>query len=260
MGAAGPGRCWQRRGARLMASAEMAAWERLSLLGAIPPEERFSPLKARDGFYTARLKEVLPKDLPAEAGDVTASPKPTTPEAKLEALATTAGELLAGRVAYAARLPLLRAAAEKLDFTIPDQELLALLTAARRRRANNGDDDMVQPGKRLDLTPEPWAWDGIALRGAMNLWVALPKIGKTALALAWLNACHRREPAFLDRALIGPCPPVLIVGTDQGQADWGRIFQAVGWVDPAGTSAARWWVCFMPAQHFSLDPMASAFT
>lgn len=163
------------------------------------------------------------------------SSKPKTNEQKLEALSDTAAALLASKVAYAARLPLLRATAETLEFTIRDQELMAILTAARRRRANDGQDDMLQPGERLDLTPEPWAWDGMVLRGALNLWVALPKVGKTSLVLAWLNAWFRHEPAFLDRTLIGPCPPVLIVGTDQGQADWGRMLQEVGWVDAAGT-------------------------
>ncbi len=162
-------------------------------------------------------------------------PVTLTDDQKLAGLEVAAADLLARKVPYTMRLPLLRASGERMGITVRDQELQALLTAARRARVHGDSRSVLQPGDRLDLTPEPWAWDSVVLRGAFNLWVALPKVGKTSLALASLNAWYRHEPAFLDRTLIGPCPPVLIVGTDQGQADWGRMLQEIGWVDAAGT-------------------------
>ncbi|MCP9841274.1 AAA family ATPase [Synechococcus sp. J7-Johnson] len=114
-------------------------------------------------------------------------------------------------------MPILRAEAEALDLTIRDQELQALLTAARR--ATTGSDQPVLPGQWLDVTPTPWLWDGLVMLGRLNLMIALPKQGKTSLLLVWIAAHHRNEPAFLDRTLHGPCPEVLVIGTDQGGND-----------------------------------------
>jgi hypothetical protein len=64
--------------------------------------------------------------------------------------------------------------------------------------------------------------------------VALPKQGKTSLVVALIAAWHHGAGTFLDRPLQGPCPPVLLIGTDQGQADWGRLLQPAGLVDAEG--------------------------
>ncbi len=215
-------------------SDEKNAWKRLILLGVIPADELYSPAKAKKGAYAALLKERLPQH-PIADGEGKAKPATLAPDQKLAGLEVTAADLLNGRAPYAMRLPLLRASAEGMGITVRDQELQALLTAARRRRANGGEADLLHPGDRLDLRPDPWAWDGLVMRGSFNLWVALPKVGKTSLALAWLAAWHRHELSFLDRTLSGPCPPVLIVGTDQGPADWARMLQEIGWVDAIGT-------------------------
>lgn len=154
------------------------------------------------------------------------SKEATTTEAKLALLRQQASELLANRAPYAERLPILRAAAEGFDITIRDAELQAMLTAARRART--GSDQAINPGEWLDVAPTPWIWDGIFMRGCLNLLVAMPKQGKTSLVLSYIAAHHRREPAFLDRTLPGACPPVLIIGTDQGANDWGRMLEQAG--------------------------------
>jgi len=160
------------------------------------------------------------------------SPRQTTAE-KLQQLARTASRLLADRVPFASRLPILRVDAQELGLSIRDQELQAMLTAARRQRIH-GDTDVLGPGDVLEGTPAPWAWDGLILRGCLNLLVALPKQGKTALAVAMVAAWWRNEPDALGRLLIGPCPPVLIVGTDQGSRDWRRMLEPAGLVDQRG--------------------------
>ncbi|WP_225867197.1 AAA family ATPase, partial [Cyanobium sp. PCC 7001] len=150
-----------------------------------------------------------------------------TPEEALERLAERAAQLLADRVQFSARLPLMRIAADDMGITMRDAELMGMLTSARRRRLH-GDAALLEPGQALDGSDAPWAWDGLILRGCMNLLVALPKVGKTSLLLAMIAAWHRNEPAFLDRPLWGPCPPVLLIGPDQPGRDWRRMLIHVG--------------------------------
>ena len=83
-------------------------------------------------------------------------------------------------------------------------------------------------GDTLDLTPVPWALNGLIMRSRMNLIVAEPKVGKTALMLAMISAWHHGETHFLGRELIGQCPPVIIVGTDQPAVDWATMLHAEG--------------------------------
>ncbi len=68
----------------------------------------------------------------------------------------------------------------------------------------------------------------------LNLLTGLPKTGKTSLLLALIGAWRRGEPSFLGHRLVGPCPPVLIVGTDQPESDWGRMLREVGLLGEGG--------------------------
>jgi hypothetical protein len=173
-----------------------------------------------------------------------AAPTPATrpnkpnlsPQEKLTVLRGMAADLLEQSTAFADRVPLLRARAEELDLTLRDQELLRLLWDARR--AASGADQLLVPGNRIDLTQTRWVWEGIIMPAAANLLVGLPKTGKTALMLAMLGAWHRGEPSFLGQPLFGPCPPVLIVGTDQPQSDWGRMMLEVGLIGSDGVIQA----------------------
>ena len=170
-------------------------------------------------------------DAPGDATEATAAAA-QTPEAKLARLGEIAADVLARRVEFAQRLPILRHHATDMGLTVRDPELLGLLTAARRQRL--GTTGLLRPGDRIDMTPEPWAWQGLILRGCLNLLVALPKVGKSSLLLALISAWHYGAETFLGQPLHGPCPPVLLIGTDQGQADWGRMLHAAGLVDDAG--------------------------
>lgn len=158
--------------------------------------------------------------------------EPVTAAEKIADLRALAVKLQADRVGFAERLPTLRHRAGEIGLTIRDGELQGLLVAARRERL--GVDGLLGPGARLDMTPERWAWRGLLMRGCLNLLVALPKQGKTSLLISLIGAWHHGAESFLDRELIGPCPPVLLIGTDQGQADWGQMLQAAGLVDSAG--------------------------
>lgn len=162
--------------------------------------------------------------------------KPLTPQAKLSVMRGFAAELLEQQAPFADRIPLLRAQTELLGLTLRDQELQRLVWDARR--AADGSDQLLTPGESVNLAPTSWLWEGIIMPAAVNLLVGLPKIGKTSLILAMIAAWHRGEPTFLGRPLIGPCPPVLIVGTDQPQSDWGRMLLEVGLLGPDGVIQA----------------------
>ena len=125
----------------------------------------------------------------------------------------------------------MRMAAQDLELpALSQQQIRTLLWEAR-----NGDAGPVQPltaDQPLSLAPTPWLLEGIVMAGALNLIVALPKIGKTAWALGFLGAWINGQQTFLGCSLPAtPCPPVLIVGTDQPENDWGRMLSQFGLLD-----------------------------
>ena len=147
---------------------------------------------------------------------------------KIDTLRAYAGELIETKTCHGDRIPLMRARARDLDISLRDGELQRLLWDARRTII--GATELLTQADEIDLTPTPWCWDGIVIAGTLNLMVSLPKIGKTSLLLAWIAAWHRGDHHFLERELTGPCPPVLIVGTDQPKADWARMMCPLGLV------------------------------
>ena len=64
--------------------------------------------------------------------------------------------------------------------------------------------------------------------------MALPKQGKTSLLIsliaAWKrgSSCPGFPATFLGLELIGPCPKVLIIGTEQGLNDWAAMLKPAG--------------------------------
>lgn len=127
---------------------------------------------------------------------------------------------------YAERMIQARQAAGELDLRLRDGEIQRELW--RLRMASNGRSEPVRPGQRLDLSPTPWRWEGLLLDRCPHLLVAAPKVGKSSLGLALVAAWHRGEPTFLDRRLIGQCPPVVLAWPDQGEQDCARMISAAG--------------------------------
>lgn len=215
------------------------AWRRFDGGLKLDPHPSTPPDKLQDrlAFHARRAgaeppQTALQRPLEATGAGPAAQPTPEprkprlTPAEKLTELQDAAGDLLAQNTPFSDRVPLLRARAEALELTVRDDELRRLIWNARR--AANGGGELLAPGDRIDLTPTRWIWEGIVMPAALNLLIALPKVGKTSLVLAMLGAWHRGEPSFLGQALVGACPPVLIVGTDQPQSDWGRMLLEVG--------------------------------
>lgn len=129
-------------------------------------------------------------------------------------------------------LPMLRKAAAEKELRLRDPEIFRL--AYQARQAQRGRLGPILPDQPLDLSPTVWAWEGIVLSGCVNLWVAAPKVGKSSLWAAWIAAWARGAQEFLGRPLVGPCPPVALMWTDQPERDSARMLGAAGLLRPDG--------------------------
>lgn len=145
---------------------------------------------------------------------------------KIAKLRQQAATLLAEKVRVTERVPLLRAFARDLDILLKDQELLQCVWDAKR--AARGNTEAVAPGEVLTRTKDRWLWEGVLLAACLNLMVALPKAGKTSLLVAVIAAWSRGATEFLGLPLIGPCPPVLLVGVDMPSNDWVEMLSGFG--------------------------------
>ncbi|CAI8168847.1 MAG: Uncharacterised protein [Prochlorococcus marinus str. MIT 9215] len=154
-----------------------------------------------------------------------------TPAEKLWRLEKCAEDLKITKVHYSHRLPRIRSLANDLGISMRDQELANMLSCAGKK---HGVGKLLRPGNPLTITPQRWLCDGLLLKGCLNLLVALPKQGKTSLLISLIAAWKRGStfsglpPTFLDRELVGPCPKVLIIGTDQGLNDWAAMLKPAG--------------------------------
>lgn len=149
------------------------------------------------------------------------------------------------------RLPVLRERASELDLPLRDGELSKLVWEARR--ALTAPAEALSTGDLLDFTPIPWCWEGLLMREAVNLFIAAPKVGKTSIVIAAIAAWNKGE-TFLGKQFFGECPPVLIVGSDQPQSDWGRMLQKVGLVSEERRILAPIVGLFHSGTPLSLDP------
>ena len=149
------------------------------------------------------------------------------------------------------RLPVMRDEASKLDLPTRDSDLQKILWGARRVLAAPA--EAITTGGLLDFTPIPWCWEGLLMREAVNLLIAAPKVGKTSLLIEAIASWHRGE-TFLGKEFHGECPPVLIVGSDQPQSDWGRMLQKVGLVSEERRLMAPIVGLFHSGTPLSLDP------
>jgi hypothetical protein len=111
-----------------------------------------------------------------------------------------------------------------------------MFTAARKRL--RGSSDGIDPSMEVEIQQELWAWQDLIRLGCLNIVVALQKVGKTALLLQMVRLWSAGTGSFLGSALIGPCPPVIIVGTDMSLSDWGPMLVAAGLME--STTSGRW--------------------
>jgi hypothetical protein len=157
-------------------------------------------------------------------------------ETKLQLIKSEAVRLLQPGIPITDRLPRLRATTRELGLSLRDSELLRYLKDARREAT--GVPELITSADTLDLSTPEWIWEGVLMAGSLNLLLALPKVGKTTLLMALVGALHRKETSFLGLPLAERCPPVLIIGTDQPERDWGRnlLDSRLIWRDDKGNA------------------------
>ena len=127
---------------------------------------------------------------------------------------------------------LLRLYAEEISCPINDKIAVAYIA-----RANGEDVAVPEPkkyGQKLNKNSVPWCWDGLVMQGLFNLLVAPPKVGKSALLIGMIGAWWRGDSSFLGRTFQQRCPNVHIIGSDQPECDWFKLFEREGLVDEDG--------------------------
>ena len=137
-----------------------------------------------------------------------------------------AKRLLQEKVPPHIRTALIRTAALDERLPLRDGEIMAICAHARREL--QGRAGAVTESDEFDIPDEVWAWDQVIAGQTPNLVVALQKVGKTALIAGLISAWHYGTGSFLGHQLHGPCPPVIIAGTDQTMADWRGVLAPAG--------------------------------
>jgi hypothetical protein len=188
------------------------------------------PAPVEQAVAAADVPQIVP-DGSTAVQEVVTAPIPVTEAQAFELLRGRARQVLEEHPRKVEQELAMRMAATGLGLpALSQQQIRMLLWEAR-----NGDAGPVQPltpEQPLSLAPTPWLLEGVVMAGALNLIVALPKIGKTAWVLGFLGAWLHGQQAFLGCGLPAtPCPPILIVGTDQPENDWGRMLKQFGLLD-----------------------------
>lgn len=193
----------------------------------------YLPSKAHD--YHRRLSEGRAQHPPDQSDGHQShghQSKMLTTSQKVQALDAFADKLLESAIAVADRLLHLRQHAGELGLSIRDNDLQRKLWEARRRRA--GSIEMLAPGMAANVKPETWAWKGLILAGDSTLLASDPKVGKTTLLVDGIARWHRGDAEHLGLAFYGPCPPVIIAGTDMPLARWLRLLHRFGLAETTG--------------------------
>ena len=144
----------------------------------------------------------------------------------LQGLHKMAKRLIAEKVPPHIRTALIRNEALNERLALRDGEIMAICATARREL--QGRAGAVTETDEFDIPDEVWAWENVIAGQTPNLVVALQKVGKTALIAGLISAWHYGNGEFLGHKLHGPCPPVIIAGTDQTMADWRGVLAPAG--------------------------------
>lgn len=203
-------------------SAEKDAFLLLQLRGTLTPDTHYSPSRAKDGYYTGLLKEVMKEPLAVDAQGNPVPDEARTLAKNLEELEARAADLLNKKVAQTHRVIHLREAASDLGLNIRDGELRRVLADARRTLAGSAEAIGARP---ISLAPVPWMVDGLLMARGLNLYIAPPKCGKTSLVMQMISQWAAGARTYLGREFRTPCPPVLVVGPDMPEGDWGLLLR-----------------------------------
>ena len=157
------------------------------------------------------------------------SPNTTTlqdAQERVKKLKSAAAKVVGSTTDSQDRLLLLREHAEEIGLAIGRSEAAHYLAKAAGR--NTGVPEPKRGGAKLDVSPVPWLWEGVIMRGRQNLLVAPPKIGKSALMIALASAAIGGRESFLNLPIRSNINHLIIVGTDQNTSDWWTLFEREG--------------------------------
>ena len=211
-----------------MSDRQRDAFEQLVVRGDLTRDHKF-----QEGYdYSTDLKQALRE---ADKPIATASKKKSsqlflsTAEV-LQAVERKALDIIRDKtIPTTQRLIHLRAYAGQHPHGLKDADLKRILWDARRSLCPSA--APIEQGQKLSRAEAPWLWEGVVIQGTTNLIVALPKVGKSRLVCQLIGALARSDPHFLGQRLSAPCPPVLIVGTDQPEQDWAQCLEMAGLLD-----------------------------
>lgn len=151
---------------------------------------------------------------------------------KIALLKELAKELVDEHVSIQEALPQLREIKDLIQSACRDPELSQFLRAVKSKKVSL--DDLIKPGGKLKLTSEPFILNGVIISGGTNLVIGREKKGKTAWVIALIAAWHHTQEQFCDFDLIGPCPPVVLIGPDMSEAQWGKMLHEYHLADEDG--------------------------
>ena len=220
-------------------SVEKDAFYRLEMLGQITRSEVDngpSPVKLKEGHYTAQLKQYL-RENPDFDLDFRAVPDFEQLWGQLE---RHASKLATKDWALMKATSSLGAKASELGITrLTTRDLQQLLDDAARQQRTTA--QPIGAGGTFKVKQTPWVVDGI-FRHGLNLLTAPPGAGKSRLCAALAGAWISGSDAFMGRELRGPNDVsdrhVLIIGTDQNREDWQLTLKETSLIRSYGTDTA----------------------
>lgn len=151
---------------------------------------------------------------------------------KIEALKIKAKDLATLRVEQSEALAQLRGFNNLIEGPCRDPELVVFLRAAKRGRVTLT--DLVKPGDRLSMKRLPFMLDGVFTPQDTNLVVGREKKGKTSFVIAWIAAWHFKQRSFCGFDIAGDCPPVIVIGPDMTEQQWGKMLHQYHLADAEG--------------------------
>lgn len=159
-------------------------------------------------------------------------PSIKTSAEKVSLIRAKAKEFTSERLDPADALAQLRAYNTQIDGPCRDPELLTFLRQSKRSKVSVG--DLVKAGDTLSMQRQPFILDGIFTPQATNLVVGREKKGKTSFVIAAIAAWHRGQPSFCDFDFCGDCPPVIVIGPDMSEEQWGKMLHMYGLANSDG--------------------------
>lgn len=130
----------------------------------------------------------------------------------------------------------LRAFAKDLGLLLYPDDIRRVIHEARAELA--GAVEMLTPEQEITAPEETWLWQGVLLKADSNMLISLPKVGKTTLLIAMIAAWFHGAQSYLGQPLVGPCPPVVIVGPDMPRIRWMKLLKRFGLAEQ--TAGGKW--------------------